>query len=461
MALTKPPVLPPWAEAGDKVQPTNAEIQTGWPLSNTPPARQRWNWILNFLANGVRYLTRRGLSDYGADETYMVGDRVIGDDGKTYRSIQDNNINHAPSASPLWWEEWAPSLSRLADLLQKQTYTAFTTAGAAPNFTLTPAPAITAYTAGQRFRVKFHAAGSGADVLNISGLGNKSLKQYDNTGAKVAAAIVGNMLTDVEYDGVDIVVIDPLPSGQAYDTFPFAALPFPTIATSTNRLTLTPAAVAGQGGTVSVPAGVNIALCEAVTGSTGRKRAFVTPAWTSGNLAINSTYFLRAQVIAGALTFYTQNGTDTDATPGTLVGTVDGASGGGFDSTCLDMLVAKVVTGTAGTTPTVTALANAEYLYARSAEMTVSAVAGPNTAGTLSTATGAESWVNLRFETLNWGRKPKFGLAQTGQLSFVSYEMNYLMLPQTYNRYRVLGTYSGSPNFTPGDGVYTYLEAFA
>lgn len=219
MALTKPPVLPPWADAGDKVQPTNAEIQTGWPLSNTPPARQRWNWILNFLANGVRYLTRRGLPDYGADETYMVGDRVIGDDGKTYRSIQDNNTNHAPSASPLWWEEWAPSLSRLADLLQKQTYTAFTTAGAAPNFTLTPAPAITAYAAGQRFRVKFHAAGSGADVLNVSTLGNKSLKQYDSTGAKVAAVIAANQLADVEYDGVDMVVMDALPPVSSQGNF--------------------------------------------------------------------------------------------------------------------------------------------------------------------------------------------------------------------------------------------------
>jgi hypothetical protein len=217
MALTKPPVLPAWAEAGDKVQPSNAEIQAGWPLSNVPPSRQRFNWLLNFLANGIRYLTRRGMPDYGADETYMIGDRVIGDDGKTYRCIQDNNIGNAPSTSPLWWEEWAPSLSRLADLLQKQTYTAFTTAGAAPNFTLTPAPAITAYTAGQRFRIKFHAAGSGADVLNISGLGNKSLKQYDNTGAKVAAVIVGNMLTDVEYDGVDMIVMDQLPpNGTQY-----------------------------------------------------------------------------------------------------------------------------------------------------------------------------------------------------------------------------------------------------
>lgn len=228
MALTKPPVLPPWAEAGDKVQPTNAEIQVGWPLSSIPPSRQRFNWLLNFLANGVRYLTRRGMPDYGADETYMIGDRVIGDDGKTYRSLQDGNINHAPSASPLWWEEWAPSLSRLADLLQKQTYTAFTTAGAAPNFTLTPTPAITAYAAGQRFRVKFHAAGTGADVLNVSGLGNKSLKQYDSNGAKVAAVIAANQLTDVEYDGTDLVILDHLPSTQAGEVAFFARNTAPT-----------------------------------------------------------------------------------------------------------------------------------------------------------------------------------------------------------------------------------------
>lgn len=211
MAITKPPVLPSWAEAGDKVQPSNAEIQVGWPLSSIPPSRQRFNWLLNFLANGIRYFSRRGLPDYDAAETYMTGDRVIGDDGKTYRSLIDNNTAQTPSASPTKWEEWAPSLSRLADLLQKQTYTAFTTAGAAPNFTMTPAPAITAYTAGQRFRVKFHAAGSGADVLNVSGLGNKSLKQYDRTGAKIAAVIAANQLADIEYDGVDMVILDSLP----------------------------------------------------------------------------------------------------------------------------------------------------------------------------------------------------------------------------------------------------------
>lgn len=96
--------------------------------------------------------------------------------------------------------------------LEKQTYTAFTTGGSAPNFTLAPSPAIGALTAGVRFRVKFSAAGSGSDTLNISTLGAKNLKQYDSSGAKVAAVIASGQLADVEYDGTDCVVLDPLPA---------------------------------------------------------------------------------------------------------------------------------------------------------------------------------------------------------------------------------------------------------
>lgn len=94
---------------------------------------------------------------------------------------------------------------------QTQSVTAFTSAGTAPSFTLTPVPALAAYAAGQRFRIKFHAAGTGADTLNVSALGAKSIKQYDNTGTKIAPVIAANQLADVEYDGTDFVILDPLP----------------------------------------------------------------------------------------------------------------------------------------------------------------------------------------------------------------------------------------------------------
>lgn len=96
--------------------------------------------------------------------------------------------------------------------VQAQTYTAFTTAGGTGAFVLTPNPAITAYAAGQRFRVKFHAVGNGADVINVSTLGNKNLKQYDAAGNKVPAIIKVGQLVDMEFDGADFILIDPLPA---------------------------------------------------------------------------------------------------------------------------------------------------------------------------------------------------------------------------------------------------------
>lgn len=96
--------------------------------------------------------------------------------------------------------------------VQAQENTAFTTAGDSGAFVLTPNPAITAYGIGQRFRVKFHVAGNGADSINVSGLGGKNIKQYDSTGAKVAPVISANLLADVEYDGIDFVIIDQLPA---------------------------------------------------------------------------------------------------------------------------------------------------------------------------------------------------------------------------------------------------------
>nr|WP_256347250.1 hypothetical protein [Pseudomonas gingeri] len=100
---------------------------------------------------------------------------------------------------------------KMAGALQGQALVAFTTAGTAPQFTLAPVPAISAYAVNQRFQVKFHSGGAGSDKMSISGLGAKSIMQYDASGNKVAAVIQGQ-LTDAVYDGADIVLLDQLPS---------------------------------------------------------------------------------------------------------------------------------------------------------------------------------------------------------------------------------------------------------
>lgn len=140
---------------------------------------------------------------------------------------------------------------------------------------------------------------------------------------------------------------------------PLAALPLPTVATADARLPVTPAAVSTNGGKVSIPAGVYISIGqEVVAGQLGRSRTFTTKAWSNEDLLPNAGYFLRAQVINGALTFYMQRGTIYDSAPDSLKGTVNGAAGGGFQSTALDMCLAWIATGAPGSVPTVRLIYN-------------------------------------------------------------------------------------------------------
>ncbi|WP_449103813.1 hypothetical protein [Pseudomonas veronii] len=99
-----------------------------------------------------------------------------------------------------------------AEQAQAQGVTAFSSGGVSTALTLTPVPAITAYAANQRFRVKFGLVSTGADTINVSGRGAKSIKQYDATGAKIPAVFFVGQLADVEYDGTDFVLLNPVVS---------------------------------------------------------------------------------------------------------------------------------------------------------------------------------------------------------------------------------------------------------
>lgn len=98
-------------------------------------------------------------------------------------------------------------------MLRDQLATAFTSSGTSSAYTLTPSPALGALSANTRYRVKFHTANNGAvSTLAVSGLAAKSIKQLDGFGNKVAPVIVASQLADLEYDGVDFVILDPLPT---------------------------------------------------------------------------------------------------------------------------------------------------------------------------------------------------------------------------------------------------------
>lgn len=74
--------------------------------------------------------------------------------------------------------------------IQKQTYVGFTTAGTSTAYTLTPAPALGAYTANASFLVTFNAVSGAAPTLQISGIAtppNLVKQQEDGTYSNIAA----------------------------------------------------------------------------------------------------------------------------------------------------------------------------------------------------------------------------------------------------------------------------------
>ena len=102
MPLIKPPVTNVWADAGEKTAPTPTEILDGWPFTGVRPSRKRFNWILNFLANGVRFFARRGVTDWDAAETYEIGDIVRASNNMLYKS-RTSHTNQNPVTATTHW----------------------------------------------------------------------------------------------------------------------------------------------------------------------------------------------------------------------------------------------------------------------------------------------------------------------------------------------------------------------
>lgn len=101
----------------------------------------------------------------------------------------------------------------LINALRTMRHTRYATAGTGTAYTvMVPSDhlAISSVT-DLHLRLKFHTASGENPTLYVVGSSAKSLKQYDATGAKVAAVVAANQVADVVFDGTDFVVLDVLP----------------------------------------------------------------------------------------------------------------------------------------------------------------------------------------------------------------------------------------------------------
>lgn len=206
----------PFATSGDKsvtpdaTDPAGAiSYSQGWPvayqLADTDPnyrpvGRQEMNGVLFDVTGALAELQTLGFPEWvavtGLVTPYAINATVRHNSNNWRSTVANNSVEPGTDATWVLANEAPPLL---------------TTAGTAPNFTLTPSPAISGYAAGQPFRVKFSATPVGVPTLNVSAKGAKNLKQYDAAGTKIQAVIVADQIADVVYDGVDVVILDPLP----------------------------------------------------------------------------------------------------------------------------------------------------------------------------------------------------------------------------------------------------------
>lgn len=97
--------------------------------------------------------------------------------------------------------------------------------GAANAYVITPSPAVTAYTTGQIFTFKATNANTTTSTLNVSALGVKTIKKLGATNL-ASGDIAAGSIVEVEYDGTNFQMLQPVANAPATNAALTAAVRF-------------------------------------------------------------------------------------------------------------------------------------------------------------------------------------------------------------------------------------------
>ncbi len=116
-------------------------------------------------------------------------------------------IGRAISTTSIMFED--DEQSRLVSLTDgSRTYV--TDTGVADAYAITLIPAILSYKAGQVFSFLSSHTNTTTSTLNVNGLGAKTINKKDGATALVAGDIVSGQLVEVEYDGTNFQMLNPV-----------------------------------------------------------------------------------------------------------------------------------------------------------------------------------------------------------------------------------------------------------
>lgn len=90
----------PWAKTGDKHQPSDSKISTGWVLEY--PTFQDFNWIQNRADTAIAHINQHGIPVWDNETEYRANKSYVqGSDGNIYKAkFNHTNINPVPPVNP-------------------------------------------------------------------------------------------------------------------------------------------------------------------------------------------------------------------------------------------------------------------------------------------------------------------------------------------------------------------------
>lgn len=90
-----------WADTGEKRQPSNAKILTGWVAEI--PTFQDFNWLDGRQDHAIAHINQHGIAMWDAQTEYQANKSyVMASDGSIYEATQ-TSINVEPTANPTHW----------------------------------------------------------------------------------------------------------------------------------------------------------------------------------------------------------------------------------------------------------------------------------------------------------------------------------------------------------------------
>ena len=192
-----------WAASGDKVQPSDSQIASGWLVQQV--ARQTWNWFENRQDQNIAYMLQKGIPEWDSTTEYIINKSYVQRGNIIYKAIA-TTTGVDPTGNPASWVKAFVESSSAGEALKAL----IPAANALPYFTSTTAAGLTTLTpfartilddadaAAVRATISAQLANANLDTLSTVTAGANALPYFTGTNTATTTLLTsfGRSLID-------------------------------------------------------------------------------------------------------------------------------------------------------------------------------------------------------------------------------------------------------------------------